>query len=52
MREEEFEKADIEAVDMPLSQILKPVTMETVKDEGIIPGDHRGAAGLDSSFFR
>ena len=34
-----------------LKPVTEPVTPDTVVDSGKMPGDRRGAAGLDTSFF-
>lgn len=36
---------------VPLPDARSSVTVEEVKDDGFVPGDKRGAAGLDSSLF-
>lgn len=36
---------------LSLEDALSPRTIDTVIDDGMIPGDRRGAGGLDSSMF-
>ncbi|KAK3581289.1 hypothetical protein CHS0354_033022 [Potamilus streckersoni] len=46
------EQEDTESHEVvPLEQTLLHKTPDTVEDKGILPGDRRGAAGLDSAIF-
>lgn len=50
-KRDEEEAVTVNSAVVPLPDARSSVKVEEVKDDGFVPGDKRGAAGLDSSLY-